>query len=410
MDDPEIAKVVAALKDPATLATRTKRAVSVLDEQKQSGKAPNLDDAKFIYYCATQTDNTGSIVPGSQQARRFIREMYDEVAKKEDLQVALRWFQELRLSQLGIATQSWAVVGGEVSNYMDEVRRRLRLFLAHEHLVPVWDPPESWKAVQIGDATVDLTDHLKSLRIPLLALSEDGISMLVLILYLLGQYGQVDGNKLDDRIAELIGGLSNVTLVNTSGSGKTRLLLEVLCRQFGFYFTCVVDRAAPPHGSRDMCDFAASLDYIRGRRNPSGVAFKPKAETSGELVANVAIVQQIVDVILLARLMIFDMFLEICQDLDSMWSTFHPAQDHLARMKRAWVLLQAFPCLSDSGQLAGTDDIFRELVDRLQNLSGSDVITQIRVLLLKLRERHVLPEYLVFDEVQTVAKDLQLFR
>jgi hypothetical protein len=38
--------------------------------------------------------------------------------------------------------------------------------------------------------------------------------------------------------------------VNTSGSGKTRLLLEGLCKHWGFYFTCVREREEL--GSRDL--------------------------------------------------------------------------------------------------------------------------------------------------------------
>ncbi|EJD42077.1 hypothetical protein AURDEDRAFT_168869 [Auricularia subglabra TFB-10046 SS5] len=403
--DSEIATVTADLADPETAASRLRAVAFALSNL--GDKPFTFGEARNILYTATRRDNAGDLSETSQEGQQFIRDMQDEVAKGERLDVALDWFKRLRLKTLNAAFQPYAVIKDNVEAYMAKVEGRLRAFLSRERLVPTWEPSSAWKNTRVGEVILDLTSHLESLQIPVLSLSGIGIPMPDLLVYLLGESGDADASKINARLRELLGDETNVTLVNTSGSGKTRLLLEVLCRYFGFYFACAFDPAASPYGSRDMNDFAARLDYLQSRRTTRDVQFSPTARSNEQLVANVEIVKQTVDAILLARLMVFTMFLDLCSELGPTWSSFLPTQHHEARAKKAWVLLQVFPCLTDDGHLFGDNDIFRNLVERLRNLSQDGLDEQLEVQLDRLDAHRVNPGFLVFDEVQVIATQVK---
>ncbi|KAL0574224.1 hypothetical protein V5O48_007721 [Marasmius crinis-equi] len=113
---------------------------------------------------------------------------------------------------------------------------------------------------------------------------------------------------LKERVDSIFSG-KNTFLLNTSGSGKTRLLYEGLCENWGLYFTSVVDTTYL--GRRDM-EFAieTQLPYSHGF---VGVVI-PKNYDDGELAKqcarNLESADKVFSSILLIRLLFFKAYLE----------------------------------------------------------------------------------------------------
>lgn len=194
--------------------------------------------------------------------------------------------------------------------------------------------------------------------------------------------------------------------VNTSGSGKTRTVLEHLCSTWGFYFTCDPD----PHvGSKDIAsafsdirddkvtlknslphapsllvtpkdintfvkmqqpffgiDKQSSSSLQRLRRevllerisqfkldSPRSDQFRKALESNQELAGSELLVP------LLARLLVFRQYL-------STMARLVPKSDHdQMSFKRKWLHLQLHPDLLDEG---GGEDLFASLTSSLQSL------------------------------------------
>ncbi|KAJ6472330.1 hypothetical protein C8R47DRAFT_942983, partial [Mycena vitilis] len=75
--------------------------------------------------------------------------------------------------------------------------------------------------------------HIKSLKIPAVG-SRPGI-----LIDSVGRFTEND--TLRARIDNIFDKNAQTFLVNSSGTGKTRLSLEGLCRHWGFYFTMALD-------------------------------------------------------------------------------------------------------------------------------------------------------------------------
>ncbi|KAI5891691.1 uncharacterized protein SCHCODRAFT_02506736 [Schizophyllum commune H4-8] len=95
----------------------------------------------------------------------------------------------------------------------------------------------------------------------------------------------------------------HTVFVNTPGTGKTRLLLEGLCRSWGLYITCSI--RAPGLGACDITGELKSTDFWK----------LPLGTTSQLLCTDIAasnadIARELADRILLARLTIFRIYLE----------------------------------------------------------------------------------------------------
>ncbi|KAF5378669.1 hypothetical protein D9757_009564 [Collybiopsis confluens] len=95
-------------------------------------------------------------------------------------------------------------------------------------------------------------------------------------------------------------------LVNTSGSGKTKLLFEGLCQRWGFYFTFARDGSRL--GPNDLAHIATNLklkltEYLPPSSDPQYASL---------LQANLQMVHNAFGGALLARLFVFKLFLEAC--------------------------------------------------------------------------------------------------
>jgi hypothetical protein len=153
--------------------------------------------------------------------------------------------------------------------------------------------------------------------------------------------------------------------VNTSGAGKTRLLLEGLARTWGMYFVC----EPMDLGSRDL--YFALMTQIE-----SEAGFKRDlSRVTHELLdlqvkINCLIAQRRFSHILLARLLVFKQFISLALH------TNMSDQDLLLQRKR-WNLLQILPYLLNDNQpdanARNPQDIFSELSDIIHNEDFSNV-------------------------------------
>ncbi|KAH7868144.1 uncharacterized protein C8R40DRAFT_995903, partial [Lentinula edodes] len=174
--------------------------------------------------------------------------------------------------------------------------------------------------------------------------------------YELGRF-QTD-KHLQQRLRGLFGSNTHKIYVNTSGSGKTRTVLEHLCSTWGFYFTCDPD----PHvGSKDI---ASAFSDIRDDKfkldSPRNDQFRKALESNQELAGSELLVP------LLARLLVFRQYL-------STMARLVPKSDHdQMSFKRKWLHLQLHPDLLDEG---GGEDLFASLTSSLQSLFAGETET-----------------------------------
>jgi hypothetical protein len=119
-------------------------------------------------------------------------------------------------------------------------------------------------------------------------------------------------------------------VVQTSGSGKTRTLLEGLCRRWGFYFTCTTNTAlVEGNGSRDLYSVAMSsksrLHYLSGLSDAvcKEALNKNRRQTSHRIAC-----------VLKARFRFLESFLQVAQECN--------ITDH-NYLRQRWVYLQLSP-------------------------------------------------------------------
>ncbi len=202
-------------------------------------------------------------------------------------------------------------------------------------------------------------------------------------------------------------------LVNTSGSGKTRLLLEGLCENWGFYFTSLVDSSYL--GSSDVQNSIEThipdAKLFRKNLPPPG---SPGYDAS--LTANRDIANRVFRQIFLSRLIIFCLFTET---MSKFITTHEDAPKDPRVFKTRWLLLQLqpsflHPTLRDmfdnlSSNLAAASDSYinertkallnstRRMCSRLQ-AEGSSTSAQTSSLKIA-----PIPFFCVLDEAQHAA-------
>jgi hypothetical protein len=156
-------------------------------------------------------------------------------------------------------------------------------------------------------------------------------------------------------------------LINTSGSGKTRLLLEGLCRRWGFYFVARPDSVGTGSGDlhRIVDDFDSYQDHERATLMTKGFSVPPSAY--GQHIQETA--RRGLGQLLLARFLLLSLLVEevklISQPLP--W----------AQYRRLWVLLQAQPNV-----IFGADfqvDVFTDFALLLRPASRFNLEDRIRV-------------------------------
>lgn len=161
-------------------------------------------------------------------------------------------------------------------------------------------------------------------------------------------------------------------LVNTSGSGKTRLVLEGLCKYWGFYFTSLVDSSLL--GSSDVQNgIRTYVPDFPGFRSVLPPSDAPGYESA--LQTNRRIAGRVFSQLFLARLLIFDLFTDIMNR--------HGARDApQGPYKERWLLFQLQPSLLHPKIW----DVFDDLAGKLSQATDSYMNTKTKALLLRVRK------------------------
>ncbi|KNZ78642.1 hypothetical protein J132_11083 [Termitomyces sp. J132] len=191
-------------------------------------------------------------------------------------------------------------------------------------------------------------------------------------------------------------------LLNTSGSGKTRLVLEGLCSEWGFYFTC--SRRSDEIGSSDIQAIIGETGCFEAQQLarelpvlPQEITIETPCEEAKKLKEalqyNVRIANRCFEAVMVARLLVFSCFLNAAK---------HKSIG-VNLLKKTWLFVQL------DTRLLG-DDLFMELtcvlstIEQVELLSriGGHLFTACERALLELDHRAIL--YCVVDEAQTAVE------
>ncbi|KAL5521779.1 hypothetical protein ACEPAF_2527 [Sanghuangporus sanghuang] len=253
---------------------------------------------------------------------------------------------------------------------------RLREFLAGPLWADFWEPPPG-----VDDET---TKFIKKLGVPKID------DKPVLLLHNLG-------NDIVD--STLVNGLftkSSSFLVNTSGSGKTRLLFEGLTRYWGFYFTTIVNDENHGLGSVDMMDTIEKF-IPRSRRFTNNPATLNIEGQDAAFSINRYIAERRVYQVLRARGLIFEHFLKVAREM-------YPDRS-INEFKEHWLFLQLLPI-----KLLGKD-VFRILSGNLKDASDEYLMMgnhRVHRYLKNLQKTFQLGDdfFLILDEAQRAINSL----
>ena len=150
-------------------------------------------------------------------------------------------------------------------------------------------------------------------------------------------------------------------LVNTAGSGKTRLLLDGLCQRWGFYFIADERETGSEDFRRIVCEFTTYQDYERAKAmNKSDSKTQESIDHTQETAAR-ALSQ-----VLLSHFLLLGLLVDEVQALEEQ------KQLPWLQYRRLWVLIQV-----QSVEIFGWD-LFLDLARRLRPASHSDLQTRIR--------------------------------
>ncbi|KAJ7217642.1 hypothetical protein B0H12DRAFT_330584 [Mycena haematopus] len=245
---------------------------------------------------------------------------------------------------------------------LDEIRPLLVTFINDPTPAALWSSsPKPTDPASLA--------HMESLELM------DDRSLPLVILKDLGSF--MDDPLLASRVKNIFVRGKKTVLVNTSGSGKTRLTFEGLCHNWGFYFTTrspiVIDL-----GSLDIGTALRILTFDG--------AFSAYPDSAEKRESNHSLAEQCLGVALLARLLIFRTFLEIAKE--SGLTEAH---------KTKWLLLQLLAKLRNHH-----GDIFQSLVYRTFNHDATEDIAETVEDIRKLlgSDFHL---FLVLDEGQAAA-------
>lgn len=257
---------------------------------------------------------------------------------------------------------SFSTVQRQIEDFLDKLRPRIKTFLEAPNL-PSWAPPTTVNG--------EVHEFYQELKVP----AVNGKPRL--LLHNLGS---------NNETADTIFGMSKVVLCNTSGSGKTRALLDGLSTRWGFYLTA--DPGVDDIGSKDLMEIITGMpnklewvnDVFNGASDPKDIQARSR---TNERLAMLEISR-----LLVARWSIFKAFLEVAEQDDG---SLPPD------IKKSWLLFQITP---------STQNVFRDFIQKC--LAGVDTLDQASAfpptIWPLLGYEPDAPFYYVLDEVQIVEK------
>ncbi|KAJ3852534.1 hypothetical protein EV368DRAFT_40849 [Lentinula lateritia] len=242
-----------------------------------------------------------------------------------------------------------------------------------------------WNLGGDSASSTDVVEHIRKLSIPCKYRS----SVPLLVLHETGRFQSEP--ELNERLDHIFTPEKNTFLVNSSGTGKTRLLYEGLCKHWGLFFTAAVDTFGL--GSVDVQSVVNQrLPYDR---NFTAVLNDEDATSdSGPVLANIALAYRRFSETLLARLLVFKVYIEIV------------AKDEFQEVhKRRWLLAQLQPYFTNGS------DVFAVLqttirTSRVTDALLIDCITQCIEDIMNLFRRHSPGShfFVVLDEANAASE------
>ncbi|KAF8574633.1 hypothetical protein K439DRAFT_821438 [Ramaria rubella] len=245
----------------------------------------------------------------------------------------------LTFGTFGSPIRSWTKINQSIADFHKSLTLYLERFIVNcKFSVPTWKPM----------GTGDFLDHIRSSEIPL---HDYGSSLLLHEL-------ESPADEEAENVSDLFTTRANKLLCNVSGAGKTRMVLQGLCKHWGFYFICAVD--SNKVGSADLATAIGRLAIVEGWTWTSS----PPKEGHGltAFCKNSRIAEHEFRKVLLGRLIILNMFLKIASENN------FTLQDELIKL---WTLVQVSPRLF--GGYFG--DIFRRAYERLAGIDAYDLYT-----------------------------------
>ncbi|KIL59153.1 hypothetical protein M378DRAFT_200227, partial [Amanita muscaria Koide BX008] len=194
------------------------------------------------------------------------------------------------------------------------------------------------------------------------------------------------GKNIDMETTEKLFVRDTVHLFNTSGSGKTRLTLDGLCHNWGFYFSC----------QRKLDSASGSGDFEEAIRVIKDLSTWNWGTGPERLCQNATAADRVFAMLLCARIFVLKQFLDCIP---------HPVDVLAAR--RRWVFLQIMPpCL----EIHTTNDVFVEVVRSLHATHSWEMQAYISSTTLEFaNEKEHFPRrlFIVIDEAQEAARLLE---
>ncbi|KAJ3917989.1 hypothetical protein F5877DRAFT_43543 [Lentinula edodes] len=205
--------------------------------------------------------------------------------------------------------------------------------------------------------------------------------------------------QLKQRMKALFGSKTHKIFVNTSGAGKTRLVIEHLCTNWGLYLTCHDDSRV---GSKDMSAVISSIKNSPSFRK--NLPPSPRNEFSHALETNNQLVSCEVLSMLLARFYILRQFLVTLIEMgEDITQPLHIQN---------WLQIQLHPNLLLQPDESG--DIFAQLRENIAriidfSLPINEIVLKSLLADVLVEVRSILPSDLVIalDECQFAARDLR---
>ncbi|KAF8325964.1 hypothetical protein F5887DRAFT_1137735, partial [Amanita rubescens] len=259
--------------------------------------------------------------------------------------------------------------------------------------LPTWMPPENVKS-QLDERT---KTFLKNLQLPRVRERPS------LLLHNLGYFAEEP--ELQQRVNDVFRP-QNAIFINTSGSGKTRLLFEGLCQHWGLYFTSYVDSSSL--GSADLQKAIQSTI----RNDPKFCPVLPPS-TSPEYhtlhESNKELAGRAFKRVFLARVLIFHLFVEAMKANISSDDGF--TEVSFRNYRRKWLLLQLQPTF-----FTDISDPFHDLTRKLSVYLDTDLDELTEKVLLHIRNTlkscitstsssGCMPLYCIIDEARFAATE-----
>ncbi|KAK7029501.1 hypothetical protein VNI00_014534 [Paramarasmius palmivorus] len=233
---------------------------------------------------------------------------------------------------------AWSSQFEKTRTLLTKVTESGRIFrlLNGEESCKIWSLEDSRFGFD-DDIPPDISTHIANLKIPLIRPRPFPPSV---ILFGLGSFQQ--NRILSERLDNIFSQNHNVFLVNSSGTGKTRLLFEGLCKHWGFYFTSAVDSSGL--GAGDIHGILQTS--LRLTKGWSGSV--DNTDYVSAVKQNIAIVHHRVSESLLTRLLLFKLFIS------------HAVSEGIShKHKQQWLQLQLRPSFYTESERNG--DLFRTI-------------------------------------------------